>query len=90
MEGTVDAHFDRIKGRIDKGRAVLEQLYARRDLQTFPVPQATPDQSQITAQPPKEGDPYVTPYPSISPVPYLTLVFFSDSTSPLTNATKMP
>jgi hypothetical protein len=53
MESTPEAHVNRVKNRLQRGRAILEQL---KDLSTYDIEGAKPDTEQITVPPPLPND----------------------------------
>ena len=55
MEDTPQAHVDRIKERLGRGRTVLAQLS---DPATYDFEGAEPDMEQVTLLPPMPGDPF--------------------------------
>lgn len=56
MESTPEAHIKRVKKHLDQGRETIKDL---RTLQTYDVPDVTPDMTQLSLDPPHEDDPYV-------------------------------
>lgn len=55
MEGTVEAHFERIQSRLKRGREIVEQLH-RSTLKTYDVPFAQPNGHILNRHPPLEND----------------------------------
>ncbi|KAG8846768.1 hypothetical protein FRB96_001793 [Tulasnella sp. 330] len=58
MENTIEAHFQRIKGRLAMGRGVLERIHRERTLKTYDVPDVEVDEKQLLHNPPIPSDPF--------------------------------
>lgn len=57
MESTIEAHFERIKGRLAMGRGALERIHGERTLTTYDVPDVVADEAQLLYEPPLATDP---------------------------------
>lgn len=57
-ESTVEAHVQRIKGRLDEGRHILETIHASNKTETYDIPDVFADENQLLYDPPREGDPF--------------------------------
>lgn len=55
MENTPQAHVDRVKDRLERGRTVIAQLDHPA---TYDFEGAEPDMEQVTVPPPMSGDPF--------------------------------
>ena len=55
MEHTPQAHVDRVKNRLERGRTIIADLDHPR---TYDFEGAEPDMEQVTVPPPMSGDPF--------------------------------
>lgn len=69
MEGTIEAHFERIKGRLALGRQILESIHNDNGIRTYDIPDVMADDKQLLYAPPLEDDPCVarSAIPFVSP-----------------------
>ncbi|KAG8949667.1 hypothetical protein FRC04_008413 [Tulasnella sp. 424] len=58
MEQNIGDHLLRIKEHLANGSRILHGIHERREVITFHVPDVEPDQTQITLEPPEDGDPF--------------------------------
>ncbi|KAG9043074.1 hypothetical protein FS837_010058 [Tulasnella sp. UAMH 9824] len=58
MEQSISDHLLRIKLHLANGSEVLHRIQERRQVILFGVPDVEPDQTQLTLQPPEDGDPF--------------------------------
>jgi hypothetical protein len=56
MEGSLQDHFQRIKGRLENGCLILESLAKEHSFKTFEVPDVTPSVELTGKEPPQAGD----------------------------------
>lgn len=57
MEHSIGDHLLRIKEHLANGSRILHGIHERQEVITFGVPDVEPDQTQITLEPPEDGDP---------------------------------
>ncbi|KAH8991482.1 hypothetical protein EDB86DRAFT_3046284 [Lactarius hatsudake] len=58
MEMAPEDHVQRVKDRLEAGRAVLAELHYSRKWTTCDIEGAQPDPEQVTLPPPRAGDPF--------------------------------
>lgn len=56
MESSISDHLDRVKRHLHDGRLVLRKIKEEGKVTPFPIPDVVPNETQLTYDPPLEGD----------------------------------
>lgn len=56
MDSSLEGHFNRIKGRLENGRRILEQIYNSKHIEPYEIPNVKPETDVFNRPPPLRGD----------------------------------